>query len=392
MIPTLNMLATDGSRLPAAADITTGPAGVDAEISWGANGADLAARFEAYAAELTPERLRTAYRHMVRTRAFDLEATSLQRQGELGLWVPCLGQEAAQVGSAMATPMTDFVFPSYREHGVAEVRGLEVHRLLPVMRGTRHGGWDPKEYNFHIYTFVIGAHALHAAGYAMGLQQDRRRGKENAAEAVVCYFGDGATSQGDVNEAMVFTASSQAPVLFVVQNNQWAISVPASLQSRVPFAQRADGFGIPRLRVDGNDLLASYAATRFALDHIKEFGGPFLLELVTYRMGSHTTSDDPTRYRTRAEEAEWAAKDPLARLRLLLEREAHADADFFQTVDDDAAGLARLTRELTRANKAGDPSEMFDHVYASPQAQVSADRAEWEAYRARTAAVSEEAR
>ena len=199
----------------------------------------------AHAAELSPSDLRVAYRHMVLTRAFDREATSLQRQGELGLWVPSLGQEAAQVGSAMATPATDMVYPSYREHGVAQVRGLDLRDIIPVFRGTRHGGWDPRAHNFHIYTFVIGAHTLHAVGHAMALQQDRRRGLEGPA-AVTVYFGDGATSQGDVNEALVFASSAQAPVLFLLQNNHWAISVPTTTQSRGSAPQaRAGGLFEP---------------------------------------------------------------------------------------------------------------------------------------------------
>nr|NLD41806.1 pyruvate dehydrogenase (acetyl-transferring) E1 component subunit alpha [Actinomycetales bacterium] len=378
VIPTLQMLTEDGTRVPASTE----------------HFPETAAEFEAHAAELTPHKLRDAYRHMVRTRAFDTEATNLQRQGELGLWVPSRGQEAGQVGSALATPSADFVFPSYREHAVAEVRGLDLPRILPVMRGTRHGGWNATEYNFHLYTFVIGAHTLHAVGYAMGLQQDRRRGlsTDGSGNAVVCYLGDGATSQGDSNEALVFAASAQAPVLFIVQNNQWAISVPVETQSRVPIAQRADGFGIPRLRVDGNDVLASYAATRFALTHMREHGGPFYLEFVTYRMGAHTTSDDPTRYRTREEEAAWAAKDPIARLRALLESEGAAGEDFFREVDDDAARLATRTRESTRVNRAGDTAEMFDHVYATAHRHVAHERREWESYNSRAVAATGGAR
>ena len=373
MIPTLQMLDAAGTRIPPAAeDFST----------------ELTDQFEAYAAELTPARLRDAYRHMVRVRAFDNEATSLQRQGELGLWVSARGQEGGQVGSALAIPETDFIFPSYREHPVAEVRGLDLPRILPVLRGTRHGGWDPSEYNFHLYTFVIGAHTLHSVGYAMGLQQDQRRGlaSDTSPNAVVCYLGDGATSQGDSNEALVFAASAQAPVLFIVQNNQWAISVPVATQSRTPIAQRADGFGIPRLRVDGNDLYATYAATRYALAHMAEHGGPFYLEFVTYRMGAHTTSDDPTRYRTREEEAEWEAKDPISRVRALLERENLADASFFQEVDDDAGALATRTREFTRANHAGETAEMFDHVYATANRQATHDLEQWRAYNDRAAA------
>lgn len=339
---------------------------------------------ERYAAELTQERLRAAYRHMVITRALDSEATSLQRQGELGLWVPSRGQEAAQVGSAYAIPDTDMVFPSYREHAVALVRGLDERHLLPVFRGTRHGGWSPREHRFHLYTFVIAAHALHAVGYAMGLQQDRRRGLAQPAEAVALYFGDGATSEGDLNEAMVFAASAQAPVLFFLQNNHWAISVPAATQSRTPLAARAPGFGIPSLRVDGNDLLASYAATRRAMEHIRAGGGPYFIEAVTYRMGAHTTSDDPTRYRSRDEESEWAAKDPIVRLRRLLAAEdaagpgeAASFSRFADGVEQEARELGARTREFVRANAAGPFAEVFDHVHASPHAQVERDRAAW---------------
>lgn len=336
----------------------------------------------AHAAELSPSDLRVAYRHMVLTRAFDREATSLQRQGELGLWVPSLGQEAAQVGSALATPATDMVYPSYREHGVAQVRGLDLRDIIPVFRGTRHGGWDPRAHNFHIYTFVIGAHTLHAVGHAMALQQDRRRGLEGPA-AVTVYFGDGATSQGDVNEALVFASSAQVPVLFLLQNNHWAISVPTTTQSRVPLANRADGFGIPHLRVDGNDLIASYAATRYALTRIAADGGPFLIEFVTYRMGAHTTSDDPTRYRSREEEDAWRARDPIARLRTLLTDEGETDEGFLAAVDAEAHELGASVREFTRANAAGEFPEVFDNVYATPNLQVDHERATWDAYLAR---------
>ncbi|MGM0385589.1 MAG: thiamine pyrophosphate-dependent enzyme [Actinomycetota bacterium] len=333
----------------------------------------------AHAAELSPSDLRAAYRHMVLTRAFDREATSLQRQGELGLWVPSLGQEAAQVGSAMATPAVDMVYPSYREHGVAQVRGLDLRDIIPVFRGTRHGGWDPRAQNFHLYTFVIGAHTLHAVGHAMALTQDRRRGLAGPA-AVTVYFGDGATSQGDVNEALVFASSARAPVLFLLQNNQWAISVPTSTQSRTPLANRADGFGVPHLRVDGNDVVASFAATRYALTRIADDGGPFLIEFETYRMGAHTTSDDPTRYRSREEEDSWRAKDPIARLRALLTAEGAADEEFLAAVDAEAHELGASVREFTRANAAGDFPEVFDHVYATPNLQVEHERAVWDAY------------
>ena len=183
-------------------------------------------------------------------------------------------------------------FPSYREHGVAWCRGLDPLRLLELFRGVNHGGWDPEEHKFHLYTIVIGDQTLHATGYAMGIKRD---GAED--EAVIAYFGDGATSQGDVSEAFAWASVFNAPVVFFCQNNQWAISAPPERQSRVPIYQRASGFGFPGVRVDGNDVLACYAVTKQALRAAREGQGPTLIEAFTYRMGAHTTTDDPTRYR-----------------------------------------------------------------------------------------------
>ena len=208
---------------------------------------------------------------MVLVRRFDNEATSLQRQGELALYAQCLGQEAAQIGSGRALAPQDQVFPSYREHGVAYTRGVDLADVLRLFRGIDHGGWDPTAFGFHLYTLVIGSHTLHATGYAMGLQRDGAVGTGDPARdsAVVTYFGDGSTSQGDVNEALVFAAVNNAPVVFFCQNNQWAISEPTSKQSRVPLADRGPGFGIPSVRVDGNDVLATYAVTAEALERAR---------------------------------------------------------------------------------------------------------------------------
>lgn len=387
--PTLQLLNEEG-RVRPASDTLGGPSSPYREPEdhreQGNNeesaSYNVARILDSYAAELTRDQLEQAYRHMSLTRAFDLEATSLQRQGELGLWVPSRGQEAAQVGSALAIPARDMIFPAYREHAVAHVRGLDLATLLPVFRGTRHGGWNPTDHNFHLYTFVIGAHTLHAVGYAQALQQDRRRGVEDGPEAVAVYFGDGATSQGDVNEALVFAAAAEAPVLFFCQNNQWAISVPAATQSRTPLAYRADGFGIPRLRIDGNDLLASYAASRLAMDRIHAGKGPFFIEAVTYRMGAHTTSDDPTRYRTREEEEMWAGRDPILRVRTLLEHRGTPQS-FFDALDAEGRELGAHVREATRANRAGELTEIFENVYATPNAQLDADIAAMNAYLAR---------
>jgi 2-oxoisovalerate dehydrogenase E1 component alpha subunit len=212
-----------------------------------------------YPLDLSAEEIQGLYRDLVLVRRIDTEAIALQRQGELGLWASLLGQEAAQVGSGRALAPQDMAFPSYREHGVAWCRGLDPTKLLELFRGVSHGGWDPKEHNFHLYTIVIGSQTLHATGYAMGVQRDGAVGDGPAGnnnEAVIAYFGDGATSQGDVNEAFIWSAANNAPVVFFCQNNQWAISEPTERQSRIPLYQRSRGFGFPGVRVDGNDVLA----------------------------------------------------------------------------------------------------------------------------------------
>ena len=333
-------------------------------------------RYHRWIADLGPAELRGFYRDMVLARRFDAEATALQRHGELGLWPPSLGQEAAQVGSGRAMRHQDFVFPAYREHAVAHTRGMDMRELLRVFRGIEHGGWDPAAHNFHLYTFVIGSHTLHATGYAMGIQRDGDvgTGDPERDRAVVVYFGDGATSQGDVHEAMVFAAVNKAPVVFVCQNNQWAISVPTSGQTTVPLVRRGTGVGIPSVRVDGNDVLASYAATAEALDRARNGGGPTFIEAYTYRMGAHTTSDDPTRYRTSAEEDYWRERDPISRLRAHLVAGGYADESFFAEVEQAAEDLGTQTREYCRALAAPGPEAMFDHVYGAPHAQVTTER------------------
>jgi len=333
--------------------------------------------YDAWVADLGPAELRGLYRDMVLARRFDAEATALQRQGELSLWPPSLGQEAAQVGSGRALRPQDFVFPSYREHAVAHTRGMDMRELLRVFRGVEHGGWDPAAHNFHLYTFVIGSHTLHATGYAMAAQRDGDvgTGDPDRDRAVVAYFGDGATSQGDVHEAMVFAAVNKAPVVFVCQNNQWAISVPASGQTTVPLARRGPGLGIPSVRVDGNDVLASYAVTAEALDRARNGGGPTFIEAYTYRMGAHTTADDPTRYRTSAEEDYWRERDPIARLRTYLTAQGHADDAYLAEVDAAAEELGESVREYCRALAAPGPETMFEHVYGAAHAQVEAERA-----------------
>ncbi|SHL60107.1 pyruvate dehydrogenase (acetyl-transferring) E1 component subunit alpha [Actinacidiphila paucisporea] len=329
-----------------------------------------------YAIDLTPEELRGLYRDMVLTRRFDAEAITLQRQGELGLWASLLGQEAAQIGSGRATRPDDYVFPTYREHGVAWTRDVDPLNLLGMFRGVNHGGWDPNENNFQLYTIVIGSQTLHATGYAMGVAKD------GADAAVIAYFGDGASSQGDVAEAFTFAAVYNAPVVFFCQNNQWAISEPTEKQSRVPIYQRAAGYGFPGVRVDGNDVLAVLAVTRAALEHARSGQGPMLVEAFTYRMGAHTTTDDPTRYRRDEEREEWASKDPIARLKTYLEREGFADEDFYAGIDAESDALAKRVREGVRNMPNPGTMAIFENVYADGSALVDEERAQFAAYQA----------
>jgi 2-oxoisovalerate dehydrogenase E1 component alpha subunit len=319
--------------------------------------------------------IKEMYRDMVLVRRVDTEAIALQRQGELGLWASLLGQEAAQIGSARALSPRDMAFPSYREHGVAWCRGLDPLRLLALFRGVDNGSWDPEEHKFHLYTIVIGDQTLHATGYAMGLQRD---GADD--EATIAYFGDGATSQGDVSEAFAWASVFNAPVVFFCQNNQWAISAPQDRQSRVPLYQRASGFGFPGVRVDGNDALACYAVTKKALAAAREGQGPTLIEAYTYRMGAHTTTDDPTRYRMASELETWRLRDPIERVRAYLHRTGQADADFFASVEQEADDLGKHVREGCRQLPDPAPLEIFDHVYAERTAILDEERAQYAAY------------
>lgn len=330
--------------------------------------------FDPYVADITGDQLASLYEDLVIVRRLDTEATALQRQGELGLWPPLLGQEAAQVGSARTLRPDDFVFSSYREHAVAYCRGVKLPDLLRVWRGTAQSGWDPLAVGMATPSIVIGAQTLHAMGYAIGCQRD---GVDSVA---VAYFGDGATSEGDVNEAMVFAASFAAPMIFFCQNNQWAISEPVSLQAQRPIAERAPGFGIESIRVDGNDVLAVMAATRQALARARSGGGPSFIEAVTYRMGPHTTSDDPSRYVDPEQRAEWAAKDPIDRV------EAHLRAAGILT-DELAASIASRVDDIAARFRQGcveldepRPLDLFDHVYAEPHSGIDRQRSQYAAY------------
>jgi 2-oxoisovalerate dehydrogenase E1 component alpha subunit len=319
--------------------------------------------------EISAADIKGLYRDMVLIRRIDDEGTALQRQGELGIWASCRGQEAAQVGSARALRTDDMAFPTYREHGVAWLRGVDLHDVTAVFRGASNGGWDPHATGTAHYMIVIGDQCPHAVGYAMGIQRD------GADSAALVYFGDGATSQGDVHESFVFSSVFRAPVVFFCQNNQWAISHPQHRQSTVPLYRRAHGYGFPGVRVDGNDVLAVLAVTRQALEHARAGGGPTLIEAHTYRMGAHTTSDDPTRYRDVSELETWKLRDPIERVKAYLARTGAADRSFFEDVDAQAADLGRRVREVVTTMSTPTPDLMFQAVYAETHPVIESERA-----------------
>ncbi|GAA4571974.1 pyruvate dehydrogenase (acetyl-transferring) E1 component subunit alpha [Planotetraspora kaengkrachanensis] len=327
-----------------------------------------------YDIELTDEEVRSLYRDLVLVRRIDLEAVALQRQGELGIWASLLGQEAAQIGSGRALTDADMAFPTYREHGVAWCRDVDPVRLLGLFRGVNHGGWDPAEHNFHLYTIVIGSQTLHAVGYAMGMQRD------GGEAATIVYFGDGATSQGDVNESFIWASVFNAPVVFFCQNNQWAISEPLEKQTRIPLYKRASGFGFPGVRVDGNDVFACLAVTRKALQNAREGQGPTLIEAFTYRMGAHTTSDDPTRYRVADELEAWKLKDPIERLKAYLFKNQIADQEYFDKIDAEADALGKDVRRRCLELPDPEPEALFKHVYAAPHALLDEERDQYLTY------------
>lgn len=308
---------------------------------------------------LKEEDLRELYRLLVLSRRADLEATALQRQGQLAVYPPLIGQEAAQVGSAYALAEEDFIFPSYREMASALVRGVDLVEYLLFHRATWHGGlYDPNAHRFGMVSVPVGSQTLHAVGYAMGARLDGR------PICTLMYFGDGATSEGDFHEACNFAGVWKAGVVFVCQNNQYAISVPLTRQTAAPtIAAKAIGYGFPGVRVDGNDVLAVYQAAREAVRRARDGEGPTLIECVTFRMGPHSTADDPTRYRTEEEMEKWRRLDPLARFEAYLKARDALPEDFVEQVHAQGDERARELRDEIVGAGPPPAETMFDWVY-----------------------------
>lgn len=323
------------------------------------------------AALMSEDDVVSALRLMLLTRAFDDKAFRMQRQGRFGTFSQVRGQEAAIAGSAMALdPGRDWVVPQYRELPALLRQGLPLERFILYFTGNPAGGGVPEGVNCLPLNIALAAQVPHAVGLGWGL---RRRGSDGV---VVAYFGDGASSEGDVHEAMNFAGVIKAPVVFFLSNNGWAISTPRSKQSAArSFASRAVGYGMPGVLVDGNDLLAVHEVTTRAVERARAGGGPTLIEALTYRVGPHNTADDPTRYVDDAERQEWLALDPVDRVRRYLTASGSWDESI------EAGGEEENQREVDRAFAAADgfpephADQLFRHLYAEFPERVAAQRA-----------------
>jgi pyruvate dehydrogenase E1 component alpha subunit len=320
---------------------------------------------------LDEEVLRLIFRRMLAARLVDRTCLTLQREGRMGTYPPVEGQEACQVGSVLALSETDWIVPSFRELAAALVRGVPLERILLYWMGHEEGNRLPKSLRFLPVAIPVGTHILHAAGLAMGISYRRQK------DAVLCFFGDGATSEGDFHEALTFAGISKAPVIFFCQNNAWAISVPRKAQcAAASLAAKGVGYGIPGLQIDGNDPFAAYLATEAALKRARAGEGPTLIEAITYRLGPHTTSDDPGRYRSAEEVERMRPLEPLVRYRLFLKGrglwseswEAEITADIEEWI---AEGI-----QMAEAFPDPAPEDIFDYMFAELPPHLARQKAD----------------
>lgn len=314
--------------------------------------------------------LRELYRAMVTGRRFDRQATALTKQGRLAVYPSSAGQDACQVASVLALEPQDWLFPTYRDTMALITRGVDPVEALTLLRGDWHCGYDPYLHRVGPQCTPLATNAPHAVGLAHAA---RLRGDD---VAVLVFVGDGATSEGDAHEAFNFAAVYRAPVVFVVQNNQWAISVPLAKQSKAPtLAHKAIGYGIPGYHIDGNDAAAMYAVVSQALADARSGLGPSIVEGLTYRMDAHTNADDAGRYRSADEVERWRDKDPIERVERMLLAHDQLDQAGIDQVTAAAEEFAADVRTHMREEPVLDPGELFDHVYAEQTAELRAQRA-----------------
>jgi pyruvate dehydrogenase E1 component alpha subunit len=316
------------------------------------------------------EILRELHRHMVLGRRFDAQATALTKQGRLAVYPSSHGQDACQVGAALALRDQDWLFPTYRDSVAVLTRKVPAEETLTLLRGDWHCGYDPYEHRVAPQCTPLATNTLHAVGLAHAA---RLRKQDQVA---LVLLGDGATSEGDTHEALNFAAVWKAAVVFLVQNNGYAISVPLAKQTAAPtLAAKGIGYGIPSLLIDGNDAAAVYAAVRAGIERAAAGGGPTLIEAVTYRIEAHTNADDATRYRASEEVSAWLGRDPIARLEAYLKSSGLLDDAAGAALAAEAERLAEDVRQQMNAEVSVDPAEMFEHVYAQPTAALERQRA-----------------
>jgi pyruvate dehydrogenase E1 component alpha subunit len=313
--------------------------------------------------------LLTLYRRMVVARRFEAQVTALTRQGRLATYPSALGQEACEISAASALEPSDWLFPTYRDTIALVTRGVPPASILSGFRGDWHMGFDPREHNTAPQVTPLATQALHAVGFATAA---KLKGESTVA---LTLLGDGASSEGDAHEAFNFASVWQAPVVFLIQNNQYAISVPIARQSHARvLSDRAIGYGMPGYYVDGNDAAAMYAVISRAIERARTGGGPTLIEGLTYRMESHTNSDDPTRYRSAAETEEWHGHDPVDRLDRYLTKTGALTEAIAADIHAEAEALAQATRDAMNTEAEVDPLELFDHAYANPRPALAEQR------------------
>ena len=309
------------------------------------------------------------YEAMVLARVFDERAVALQREGRLGTYPPIMGQEAAQIGSAFAFSPADWVFPSFREMGVHLLLGYPIRQLLQYWTGDERAQNAPQQLNIFPFCVAVGSQIPHAVGAALAARY------RHDPVAVICYFGDGATSKGDFHEGLNMAGVFRLPGVFICQNNQWAISVPLKNQTAsASLAQKAIAYGFEGLQVDGNDVFAVYRATRQALDKARAGGGPTFIECLTYRMADHTTADDAGRYRSAGEVALWREKDPILRLERFLGSRGAWDAEKGGEVRARMTGIIDQAVQEMEAVPPPAPAELFDGALATLSPRQAAQR------------------
>jgi pyruvate dehydrogenase E1 component alpha subunit len=317
------------------------------------------------AAKVDPALLRRLHTELVRGRRYNVQATALTKQGRLAVYPSSTGQEACEVAAALVLEERDWLFPSYRDTLAAVARGLDPVQALTLLRGDWHTGYDPHEHRIAPLSTPLATQLPHAVGLAHAA---RLKGDDVVALALV---GDGGTSEGDFHEALNFAAVWQAPVVFLVQNNGFAISVPLAKQTAAPsLAHKAVGYGMPGRLVDGNDAVAVHQVLSEAIAHARAGGGPTLVEAVTYRIDAHTNADDATRYRGDAEVETWRGHDPVALVERELTERGLLDEAALQAVRDDAEAMAADLRERMNQDPVLDPMDLFAHVYAQPTTQL----------------------